>query len=56
MELKTQDGFTLVKTEDLHKIKKMCEFIQESKIKDSISKTWRLLNKLELMLGELRDS
>ena len=50
MDLKNQNGFELVKTEDIDKLKEIQAFIPI--VRNSVSKAWRLMDKLLKMLEE----
>ena len=49
MDLKTQDGFELIKSEEVKKIGDIKQFIPV--VRNSVSKAWRLMDKLDKMLN-----
>lgn len=51
MELKTSDNKNLVSDEELHKLKEVSIMIPL--VRNSVSKSWRLLDKLEKLLLSL---
>jgi len=53
VEIKTRDGFELIKAEELHKLKEVATFIIH--VRSSVSKSWRLMDKLSRMLTDLEN-
>lgn len=50
MELQTQNGYELIKTEELHKLKEVSQFIPI--VRNAVSKAWRMMDELEKRLNE----
>ena len=57
MDLKTKDGYSLISDDTLHKEKELATFVVL--VRNSVSKSWRLLDSLEkklnALLGETND-
>ena len=54
MDLKDRNGFIFIKEEELHKWERVCQFVPI--LRNSISKTWRLVSQFEKLLIEATDN